>query len=332
MIGMLAVLVMIMNRAKDPGTWRWLTNEYGEQGEGDAVDDREGDAARSDRVEDPPAEPMRPTDLDPEEADAAREEFQAISDRQPLLPEEMPTYRRLLKWVRHQPGDLLARRSKNNLFFTDFIEVPDKCRGRLVHLRLHIRGIHVLEAADNPPGFGRLYELRGWTDQSAPWPYLISVPDLPPGMPTGWNAQEEVSFDGYFFKVMSYEAAESPGKHLFAPLLVGRIVWHPVRDQSGSDSDGTWFWATILGGGLIGLAAMLRWAIVSRDAPLTAGACSAQSSSVEIERWLEQAESVAADPEVEPAQSTDASESNSMSDTGKQPGGKSHSLEDPPES
>src|SRR5262245_50899648 len=167
MIGMLVIVFMIMNRAQDPRTWHWLTNEYADPTQQEQIDNNNDPAVKGgadrgvsgqpepgqnqgeENAEQETSRPTGPTDLDPEELDAAQEEFQAVSDRQPLLPEETPSYRRLLDWVKHQSGDLLRRRSQQNVFFTDFAEIPDKRRGRLVHLRLHVWGVHVLESSDN---------------------------------------------------------------------------------------------------------------------------------------------------------------------------------------
>jgi hypothetical protein len=294
MIGMLLVLLMIMDRAKDPDTWRWLTNEP--EGEPTTVDSDRGDSAHA-QANTSSSDPTDAADLDPEELDAAREEFQAISDRQPLLPEEMPSYWRMFNWVHRQPGYLLQRRSRKSVVFTDFVQAPDRLRGSLVHLRLHLMRSLTHETPESTIGIDRVHEAWGWTDESHPWLYVVVFAEKPSGMPIGPDIREEASFDGYFLKLMSYEAHQAPGKPLFAPLLVGRIVWHPSRTQSGSASDGTWFWLTILGGALIALVMLVRWVIVSRAVPLTASTHSAQSSSTAIESWLEQSKPGAAGPE-----------------------------------
>jgi hypothetical protein len=323
MIGMLVVMFMIMDRAKDPSTWQWLTNEFDSdsantkpRADGDDEDDdarpvgTAGSGGPETRINGAPAgdDVARVTDLDAEEADAAREEFQAISDRKPLLAEEMPSYWRLLNWVRNQPGDSLQRRSRKAVVFTDFVEEPDKNRGKLVHLRLHVMRSLTYETQDSPTGIKRLYEAWGWTDEGYPWLYAVVFPECPPGMPIGSNARAEVSFDGYFLKLMSYEAHQSPGKPLFAPLLIGRIVWHPVEMPNGSD--GTWFWVTAGAGGLIILMGILRWVIVSRATQLTEQAHPAQSSTEEIESWLEQAEAnVAVEDSADGSESLDCGDS-----------------------
>jgi hypothetical protein len=306
MIGMLAVVFFIMNRAKDPNTWRWLTDEAA-PAEIVRADLGTPDPATASGADETPLQDVAsegnpsaqrrddgvpgvtgPTDEDPEEIDAALEEYQAISDRKPLLAEEMPSYWRMVKWVERQSADRLGQRSQKNVYFTDFVEVPDKCRGKLFHLRLHVWGTHSYEAPQNSAGIARMYEARGWTNQSNPWIYIVVCPELPTGMPLGPDVREEVSFDGYFLKMMSYEAPRAPGKLEYAPLLVGRMVWHPA--QATTETSSQWFWFTIAIGGVVMAAAIWGWSR-SKAPAFSIAAAGVPSGSGQVESWLQRAES-----------------------------------------
>src|SRR4051812_46211437 len=93
LIMMLAVIGLLISRARDPGAWRWLSE-----------DSRPGTASAS--IPQPPSQPAakttadEPLDQDAEEISAAREEFGAVGDRSPLTKEEMPAYWRLVRWER----------------------------------------------------------------------------------------------------------------------------------------------------------------------------------------------------------------------------------------
>src|SRR5207237_317610 len=91
---MLGVLTLLIGRASDPGTWRWLAPDA--SGETASAVTAEASIV----ADDPTA--SGPTDLDPQELDAAHEEFQAITDRAPLSKEEMPAYWRLMAWQQVQ--------------------------------------------------------------------------------------------------------------------------------------------------------------------------------------------------------------------------------------
>jgi hypothetical protein len=297
LIGLLAVMFMIMNRAKDPHTWEWLTSESADadssmEPEMQAGDETQGgeDGQRQDgnvvsNIESEQIDKsMRPTDQDPEESEAAVEEFQAVSDRAPLLREEMPSYWRLLNWARNQSIDELKGRSRRAAVFTDFVEAPDHHRGKLVHLRLHVMRSLSYETPDSPIGVKRLYEAWGWTEESGPWLYVVVFPEIPPGMPIGPDVRAEISFDGYFLKLMSYESHQSLGKPLFAPLLLGQVEWHPI--QATSPSNASWFLMTAGAGGIILLTVVLRWILTFRSNQKPLGADRVQGNDEAVASWL----------------------------------------------
>ncbi len=69
--------------------------------------------------------PIGPTDEDEEEAEAADEEFQALSDGTLTLgPEEMVPYNRLVSWVNSQSFARLWARAKKNLAYTYLYDDP----------------------------------------------------------------------------------------------------------------------------------------------------------------------------------------------------------------
>ena len=81
-----------------------------------------------------------PTDEDPDQAETAREEFQAAHRRHTkLAAEEMVAYNRLVFWVKNQSFARLDRRARHGLWYTDLYDQPDKYRGKLVALDLDIR-------------------------------------------------------------------------------------------------------------------------------------------------------------------------------------------------
>ena len=88
MVGMLGVLFLIMQRARDPNTWSWFA-------EVDSVAQNPPESIPAEPAGEAAPLPAGPTDSDPQEQDAAREELSAITDRAPLAADEMPAYWRL---------------------------------------------------------------------------------------------------------------------------------------------------------------------------------------------------------------------------------------------
>ena len=164
---MLAVLYMLI-AARDPDAWRWFA--------------RQPVAVSQDPAK-PPPPATGPTDEDPDQAETAREEFQAITDGSLKLgPEEMEPYDRLVFWVKNQSFTRLRQRARSDLLFTNFYDEPDKHRGQLATLEMSVR--RILDAGKNRDGV-QLHEVWGFTAESQDRLYVAIVVDLPKNMPIG---------------------------------------------------------------------------------------------------------------------------------------------------
>ena len=116
-IVMLAVIFMLIVRSRDPDTWRWLASDADkppsarrscrraqrtirqdpQQRRPDPAPPQRGPGTASRTARPPPQAATGPTDEDPDQAEAANEEFQAITDGTlELQREEMDPYDRLV--------------------------------------------------------------------------------------------------------------------------------------------------------------------------------------------------------------------------------------------
>lgn len=252
MLFMLVILYMMIQRARDASVWRWLVNETNTPGPSVP----EVGAGSEASVEDGGAIFDGPTDLDEEEAEAARELFTAVSDRTSLSAEEMPAYWRLWRWSRAQSVDQLRQRARRDVTLSHFLEVPDNYRGQVIRLRLHLRRSLSWEVGPEEQSGGAkvVYEAWGWSDESPNF-YCIVFTQPPPGMPIGPNVLDEVTFYGYFLKLISYR--DQQDKLRAAPLLIGRVERH--AGPPAAPQEGPWTWAMLIGGGLILLMIVVRW-------------------------------------------------------------------------
>ena len=173
MIVMLGVIAMLMVRARDPNTWRMFgINDAGETSTFtrralEAIEDAParkprassrqslsafnvGDASQPAAKPEAEAEvpsttstviPLeeRAIDLDPEEADAAREQFEAITDKEALGSADMFAYWRLFKWAHNQTADEMLKRARRNVSYSQIFNDPEKYRGKLLAFDLHLR-------------------------------------------------------------------------------------------------------------------------------------------------------------------------------------------------
>ena len=213
----LLVLGMMYRYARDPNTWRWLAPLPEEK---PAAEPRPaaGKADAQKKLDQPALE--GPTDLTAGEMQEAKRLFQALSDKQPLSAMEMPTYWKLMRWSRAQTFAQMEARAQKEVFITRYYEEPEKHRGKLIRLRVHVKRILDYDAPENKLGVKKAYEFWGWTDESKSYPYVLVTDQLPDGWKVGADVRFEGVFVGYFMKSMGYVAFQ---KNRSAPLLIGKI-------------------------------------------------------------------------------------------------------------
>ena len=248
-------------------------------------------------AENPDQPQFKPTDEDPDEKDSLQEELEAITDKAPLTKEEMFAYRRMLKWSMNATTAQLRKRAKTNVRFGELFQNPDKFRGKLLDLDVHIRQAVVdNDLPKNDLGLKRTFEVWGWNNSSQPYSYVLVCAEVPRDMPLGPGLGEEGRFVGYFLKLMSYEDHE--GKRRSAPLLIGRLVWDPspealAKVNAAGKIDWRWW---LLAGVLLVLFA-LRWGtrMLAAPRPMRSSLPRARRNDSEeevvpLDTWLDRAE------------------------------------------
>ncbi|HEV3006540.1 MAG TPA: hypothetical protein VGX78_18870 [Pirellulales bacterium] len=300
MLCMLVVLGMLISVARRPSTWQWLAPggpEVAAVGK-PRHDEAPKEEAKPEKalLEALPGETLvaGPNDLDPEEMKKAEYEFQAISDKEPFAAEEMPSYWRLLRWSGSQSFVELKARAKRDVRYSQLFEEPEKYRGRLVFVRLHVHQVIEYDAPANRQGLKKLYEARGPSDESRTHPYVVLFDQLPPGMPLGSNVHEEAMFVGYFLKTYSY--IDGMGKGRAAPVLFGRLQWHGVAPLNVA-AEGADFWQTIAAGAavLLLIVGVWIWRFASRRRARRAAPI--EGKTTDVEAWLRAVESIETEEE-----------------------------------
>jgi len=285
-IMLLVVIGLLMGRAADPASWVWLTGE------------RQPNNPEIQLVANAAPEQVTPgpTDTDPGEAAAAREQFQAITDHTLAMGrEEMPAYWRLFNWVEHQSFDELSERADRSAVLNQFIQTPNEQRGKPFQLKLNVRRILSYDAPANSAGIEKVYEVWGWTTESKAWLYVVLTAHLPAEMPVGADVNESVNFVGYFLKDQGYQAAGAgpQDKPLAAPLLIGRVAWNPPPAPAAAAADGGWTQGIIATVLLIGAIGLGIWLFIPKQvgADRREKAFSELSSpNTEVQDWLKEAE------------------------------------------
>ncbi len=323
MVSFLLVLVMVFLKARDPDTWRFLANDPAPVSTGETDEPRRdegsdttaeshkpaGDVNETAPAEGAATDAMPPLDEDPEERAAIADEFEVITDRAPIVKEDMFAYWRLLRWTEDSPLPAMLKRARSDVRYGDLILDPAAHRGQLMKVRLHVVQLLKLKAApDNPLGLETYYQAVGWNDSSQAWFYFCIFTDLPRGMPLGDRITTEGTFVGYFLKTTTYQ--DGLGKGSQAPVLIGRMIWHPSPQAPKHEEESLLPW--LIGGLLLaGFGVRLVWRLRTGKkrtsiTGLLRGKSGSEEPSVNIEEWLDRVESPAADGAINDAGNHDS--------------------------
>lgn len=190
-------------------------------------------------------------------------EFEGLRDKTGLTGRDNPAYLTLLERVRERSAEELARESNRGVFFAQLIGDPARYRGLPIHVNGRARRVMRQETPGSRLFAGGSYlEIYATSPDSGKYPWIFVVEEAPAGFPIGGDLNEPIAFDGYFLKLLAYEAADT---FRFAPLLIGRVRWEksaspPPRAMPGLSVPP---WAVAAIGLLLGLM-LLRWAIFAR--------------------------------------------------------------------
>jgi len=181
-------------------------------------------------------------------------EFESVTDRTPISLRDNAAYSLLLGRARAISAGALAAKSRRDIVLTHLWETPELYRGVPVHLLGSARQVLRYQSKLTPRGW--LYEAWIFTPEATRVPYVCVFEDAPEGLPIGTNISERVVFNGYFLKVMKYQAGDVPRG---APVLIGRIGWAPHEASPAGGNNSTllhWSLAVIAALFLISLS---RW-------------------------------------------------------------------------
>jgi hypothetical protein len=237
----------------------------------------------------PPAPPLvvgdRPAPVEPDRSVA----FESVTDRTPMSLRDNAAYDLLLRRARERTPEALAGESRRDILLTHLWERPERYRGVPVHI--DGTALRVLRYESKLSRTGWLYEAWIQTAESGRFPYSCVFEDAPRGFPIGPNLSERVVFNGYFLKILGYEAGDVPRG---APLLVGRLGWDSARsaDAQTPGSGSTLKWTLVLLG-IMFLVTLIRWiatlgrSLGRRDRPSSAFTSpSDEIDAAALEQWV----------------------------------------------
>jgi hypothetical protein len=188
----------------------------------------------------PAAPPLRvegpPKPIEPDRSAA----FESVTDKTPMSLRDDAAYALLIERARSRTPEQLAAETRRDILMTHLWDRPEQYRGVPIHL--DGTAYAALRYDSKLSKTGWLYEAWIYTTEGGRFPYTCVFEDPPQGFPLGPNLSERVVFNGYFLKILRYEARDVTRG---APVLVGRIGWDPSQSadaaaQPGSGSTLKW--------------------------------------------------------------------------------------------
>jgi hypothetical protein len=155
-------------------------------------------------------------------------EFDGVTDKTKVGLRDTAAYVLLLDRARSTKSAELAKKCRLDVFFGHLWEHPKDYRGVPVHLLG--TAFRIVQEPSKKSRSGWLYEAWIVTNDSSPNPYICIFEDAPRDLPLGDKLSERVEFNGYFLKLLAYQAHD---KERAAPMLIGRLEWTPAPPESG---------------------------------------------------------------------------------------------------
>jgi hypothetical protein len=206
-----------------------------------------------------PALPVARAEPRPEPVIADHAEaFETVTDRTPMSFRDNAAYAYLLEKTRKLAPAELAAQSRRDVLLTHIWERPELYRGVPIHLLGTARRVLRFESKLSKSGW--LYEAWIVSPDATKYPYSCVFEDAPEGFPLGADVFERVVFNGFFLKIMKYEAGDVPRG---APVLIGRLGWEPHAVPAhgagpAAESNRLLYWSLVVLGLMFALS-LGRW-------------------------------------------------------------------------
>jgi hypothetical protein len=210
LLGLLLLVLILMDRARQPGSWTWLWHVTGQAPPTAAPEV----SAVSDPSMDPG--PASPEHWPP---GVGTSTLRDVRDDSHFRAAEQDVWFTLWGVLRDTPSDELRARSGGPASYLQIYRQTDAYRGQLVDLRGTIRRAHHVTAPENSLGIEQYTQCWLFLDGGPREPIVVYVLDPPATLPEGMTLAEPVQLTGIVYKRWSYQAAD---RLAVAPVLLAK--------------------------------------------------------------------------------------------------------------
>lgn len=183
---------------------------------------------------------------------------------------EYEAYWQLLVQAHYTSAKAFARAARRDVTYVHLFNEPERYRGEVVHLSGRLVRLLAFPAPDEAraAGVSHLYEAWIMTDTYGENPVCVAFTDLPAGLKADNERKynDNVGFDGYFYKRYRYKAADSKKANEFrdAPLLIGHTLTGQFGTGESSEEESwgqslIWIFMGVVGSAMAGVLALMGW-------------------------------------------------------------------------
>lgn len=217
LILLLGVVAILANRARQPGTWRWLDRlaDTSQETPAGGIDNRlhpvpQDDLTLESFIIGKPDSKEEETDrrkgyfpgVDPALLDSIRDN--TVSSRSDLDCSLL-----LLDVLDKTKQKELRKASEGRVTYAQLFRQPAHYRGRLVTISGVVHRVNRLELPENKYGIRQYYQVWLAPNDNRLSPVVIYCLRLPKDFPIGMKVSEETEVTGFFFKRWVYQAEDA---------------------------------------------------------------------------------------------------------------------------
>jgi hypothetical protein len=246
MVMSLGLVVVLINEARKPENWHWLTGEGAEPAKPATNSDNIDTTYQPEITPEVPLDEFRISPDVNDEAEAAAHLFpgvvpaylEVVEDNRPHHPHEAMAWYNLWEVLSINDTKLINGASTGEVSFVELFEQPEAYRGELVTIVGTVKRAEWIGVGENTAKIDGYYKLILRMKNGPSRPVFLYVLNLPDTFPQGDKLNQDIVVTAFFYKNWPY-----PGQYqeYIAPVLLARdfewiraeetVAWTPTVAQ-----------------------------------------------------------------------------------------------------
>ncbi len=288
MVMSLGFVILLINEARKPENWFWLTGEGTAKAKPAKKSDNIDTSYQPEVTPEVPLDEFRiPSNVN-DEAEAATHYFprvepaylKMVEDNCPHRPQEAMAWYNLWEVLSKSNPKVLNAASTGEVSFVELYEQPEAYRGELVTISGTVKRAEWTNAGKNTAKIDGYYKLILRMKNGPSRPVFLYVLNLPDTFPKGDKLNQDIVATAFFYKNWPYSGQY---QEYVAPVLLGRdFAWNRVDETTAWSPTVGQILGIVCGAAI--LAAVVAYVVYlrSRRMFVVAGVAAAQASQASV--------------------------------------------------